>query len=314
MLIEGPKFDEADHRAGVRMHHPTCRAFTLVELLVVIGIIALLIGILLPALNRARESARIVKCMSNLRVIGQASMQYSIDNQNCFVPSIVWKDATGGSNVADWWAHILTARKYLPRPNISNVNSPMAFDSVLVCPSVQSDFATANSLIDGIRRKQSDWVLPVSATDPEGLWVDIAYGINGTTYGAKELPSANYNVFYPCTSISYGNAMCSPLKKRSATKKSSDLVFLFDGKEWNVWTGGLIRTRIAGWRHGAWLPSKPDSTGRVNVLFMDTHVATIPRNQLPDDAAGAGTDNAFTHADASLMNARFPYPKWRLDQ
>jgi prepilin-type N-terminal cleavage/methylation domain-containing protein len=65
------------------------RAFTLVELLVVIGIIAILVAILMPALGRARDQANRVKCMNNLRNILQGIVMYSAENKQA-LPYTNW--------------------------------------------------------------------------------------------------------------------------------------------------------------------------------------------------------------------------------
>jgi prepilin-type N-terminal cleavage/methylation domain-containing protein/prepilin-type processing-associated H-X9-DG protein len=73
----------------------TGRGFTLVELLVVIGIIAVLIAMLLPALNRARAQAAAAACMNNVRQIAMAAQMYANQSQGAYPYWVTWTSATG---------------------------------------------------------------------------------------------------------------------------------------------------------------------------------------------------------------------------
>ncbi len=97
----------------------SCDAFTLIELLVVISIIALLIGILLPALGAARNTARIAASGSNQRQIGIAMAAYQADNNGYFP---LWQQSSGGTPVDGtviwFWMTRLGVDGYVPGADV----------------------------------------------------------------------------------------------------------------------------------------------------------------------------------------------------
>ncbi len=91
--------------------------FTLIELLVVIAIIAILAGMLLPALNRARESARTIQCGSQIRQVAQLHLLYAGDYKD-LLPS-PYKSYGGNATTQEWYYQTYLARNYLGKWNIN---------------------------------------------------------------------------------------------------------------------------------------------------------------------------------------------------
>jgi prepilin-type processing-associated H-X9-DG protein/prepilin-type N-terminal cleavage/methylation domain-containing protein len=101
------------------------RAFTLVELLVVIGIIALLIGILMPSLANARAQALRLKCASNIRTLGQVAVLYSNENKG-WVP----RDYSWGSVTHRFWGDVFARMmRYDMPPLPSSGSGDAAYDA-----------------------------------------------------------------------------------------------------------------------------------------------------------------------------------------
>ena len=119
-------------------------AFTLVELLVVIGIIALLVGILLPTLGRARESANQVKCMANLRQLGQALTIYVGENKGSLpvgfvTDGTVTADGTYKGEDHDWTTllmKIIGRQAAIGYTQDAVSKSGVGLKAVFLCPTV----------------------------------------------------------------------------------------------------------------------------------------------------------------------------------
>lgn len=263
----------------------TCRrAFTLVELLVVIGIIALVLSLLLPALAQARRTARTAVCASNLRQIGAGWMMYAIDNNYISAPGRMANDPSGrpGANIYNvgngdqwrprWFITIGASAGFYaydkPSPLKADDNTKLVDNPVFLCPEA------------GDRRNNRNYgygynfqFLGNSRTKTDGSGEFINFPVKITRIDASSTVMA---------ADSLGTAAGKPASARKAYREDgADDPFALSNHGW-----ALDPPRIVGDAGSEYCNdtdrrpesrSAPDDRhgGRANFLFCDTRVVAM---------------------------------------
>ena len=249
--------------------------FTLVELLVVVGIIAVLIAILIPALKVAREAANKTRCASNLRQIGYAMQMYRADNKDFFAPSSnegFWQDKSG-----------VAYPGFYPGGKLHDMAYWAVFYIPYVTNSKVANYAGANSE-SALARARSIWRCRSSFVFPDPGYSDqnyaASYGLNIELAGGRKRDA---------------NFYAAPAKG-SDFKRASEMISvhespeqLLDGNgdwltdwEWNgsSWfrRGQNLyqwRSPSFSWYMGIGVQEHYRHNKYCNVLWMDGHVTGI---------------------------------------
>jgi len=224
-------------------------AFTLVELLVVVAILALLISLLMPTLSRAKEMAKDVLCRTNLRGVGQATSFYAIDNEGV-IPVACLPNSHGTPNLLGWKSYWNTWNTFIAE-----------------YPDNKYGWHPVGGYAD-----RKSFECPSEPPSKHAVNVRGSYGLNHRMY--SETPATRDKVpwvkFIPATDAYHyvmGDATLFPTKMYFAgDSKPGKYVFSYYSTSTNY---------TADFRHLT-TPGEPES-GHANVLFHDAHVEPTVR-------------------------------------